>query len=158
LTPSLRHLDIAWVKRQESAMSKDDDIDVVRRVYAAFLSRDLPAVLELQAQDAVWSVAGPHDQIPWAAPRKGHQGVADFLKTLGQWLAAEQFEIRDYLADGEKVVALGYQRGHVRPTGYPYEFDFVHVWTLREGLVTGFRVYYDTAYVASALHAGTNDD
>lgn len=139
-------------------MSKTDDEDVVRRIYAAFLNRDLPAVLELQAQDAVWSVAGPQDRIPWAAPRKGHEGVADFLKTLGQWLAAEQFEIRHYIASDEKVVCLGYQRGHVRPTGVPYEFDFVHLWTLREGLVTSFRVYYDTAYVASVLHAGANGE
>jgi ketosteroid isomerase-like protein len=48
-------------------------------------------------------------------------------------------------------VALGYQRRRVRPKGYPYEFDFVHVWTLRVGLVTSFRVYYDSAYVASVL-------
>jgi ketosteroid isomerase-like protein len=32
------------------------------------------------------------------------------------------------------------------------------VWTLREGLITSFRVHYDTAYVASVLHAGTKDE
>jgi ketosteroid isomerase-like protein len=125
--------------------------EVVRHVYAAFVRKDLPAVLELQAEDAVWSVAGPADRIPWAAPRHGREGVADFLKTLGQWLVAEQFEIREYLSRGDTVVALGSQRGHVRPTEAPYAFDFVHVWILREEKITSFRVYYDTFYVASVL-------
>lgn len=125
--------------------------EVVRQVYAAFVRKDLSAVLDLQAEDAVWSVAGPADRIPWAAPRHGREGVADFLKTLAQWLVAEQFDIQEYLSRGETVVALGSQRGHVRPTGAPYAFDFVHVWTLREERITSFRVYYDTFYVASVL-------
>jgi ketosteroid isomerase-like protein len=49
------------------------------------------------------------------------------------------------------VVALGFQQGTVRPTGRPYAFDFVHVWTLDAGQVRSFRVYYDTAYVGGVL-------
>jgi ketosteroid isomerase-like protein len=134
-------------------MSEQANKEVVRQVYAAFLRKDLPAVLELQADDVVWSVAGPAEQIPWAGPLHGREGVADFLKTLAQWLVAEEFDIREYLAEADTVVALGSQRGHVRPTGTSYAFDFVHVWTLREERVTSFRVYYDTFYVAAALHA-----
>jgi ketosteroid isomerase-like protein len=135
----------------ESAMSEERNAEVVQQVYAAFVRKDLPAVLQLQTDDAVWSVAGPADRIPWAAACHGHAGVTDFIKTLGQWLVPEQFDIHEYMARGDKVVALGYQRGHVGPSKVPYEFDFVHVWTLRDGLVAGFRVYYDSAYVASVL-------
>jgi ketosteroid isomerase-like protein len=132
-------------------MNDPRNIELVRQLYAAFVRKDLPSILDLQAEDTQWSVAGSPEQIPWAAPRPGRAGVADFLKILSEWLIAEQFEIRDYLESGNKVVALGYQRGHVRPSARPYEFDFVHVWTLHEGKITGFRVYYDTAYVAAAL-------
>lgn len=132
-------------------MTEQDSVDIVRQVYTAFVKKDLEAILEVQADDAEWSVAGPADRIPWAAPRHGPEGVSDFLRTLSQWLIAEEFEIRDYLAGDDKVVALGFQRGQVRPTGRPYEFDFVHVWTLRSGKITSFRVYYDTAYVAEVL-------
>lgn len=127
--------------------------EVVQEVYAAFVRKDLPAILRLQAEDAEWSVAASKDEIPWAGPLSGEQGVAEFLRLLAEWLAAEQFEIRNYLSSGEIVVALGYQRGHVRPTGRSYEFDFVHVWRVRDGRIASFRVYYDTAYVASVLRA-----
>lgn len=133
-------------------MSEQSNLELVRSVYAAFVRKDLTAILDLQADDAQWSVAASADQIPWAAPRPGREGVAEFLKTLSNWLVAEEFEVREYVASGDKVVALGSQRGYVRPNSRSYEFDFVHVWTVLEGKIARFRVYYDTAYVASRLH------
>ncbi len=97
-------------------------------------------------------MAASSQLIPWAGPFQGQDGVTQFLRTLSEWLVAEGFEILRYFAKKDTVVALGYQRGHVRPNHTAYEFDFVHVWTLRDSKVMRFRVYYDTAYVASALH------
>lgn len=125
--------------------------DIIQQIYAAFKAKDLPAVLQLQSESAEWSVAGPADKIPWAAARRGHEGVADFLKVLAQWLVAEVFDINAYFEKDDKVVALGFQKGYVRPTNIPYEFEFVHVWTLKDGKVERFRVYYDTDYVAGVL-------
>ena len=132
-------------------MSEASNQAVVERIYAAFRQRDLDAILALQDERADWSVAASPALIPWAAPGPGHAGVAEFLRVLAQWLVAEVFEIRSYLARGDTVVALGFQQGTVRPTGRPYDFDFVHVWTLAGGKVVRFRVYYDTAYLADAL-------
>ena len=124
-------------------------------IYQAFKAKDLPTILLLQTEDAEWSVAGPPDRIPWASPGRGPQGVANFLKVLGSLLVAESFEIDDYFESGEKVIALGFQKGYVRTTGVPYEFDFVHLWELRGGKVTKFRVYYDTFYLADVLSKQT---
>jgi ketosteroid isomerase-like protein len=132
-------------------VTDEDNKAIVQQVYAAFRRRDLHAILALQADDAEWSVAASRDLIPWATPGTGHEGVKKFLRVLGESLIAEVFEIRTYLADGDKVVALGYQKGMARPTERAYEFDFVHVWTLASGRVKSFRVYYDTAYVGGIL-------
>jgi ketosteroid isomerase-like protein len=134
-------------------MSEASNQSVVEQVYAAFRRRDLPAILDLQAEDAEWSVAATPELIPWAAPGPGRAGVAEFLRVLAQWLIADVFEIRTYLARDDTVVALGFQQGTVRPTGRPYAFDFVHVWTVADGRVGRFRVYYDTAYVGAVLRA-----
>ena len=127
------------------------NIETIQMIYRAFKATDLPAILQLQTEDSEWSVAGPADKIPWASPRRGPQGVADFLKVLSSLLVPEIFEIKDYFESGEKVVALGYQKGYVLTTGVPYEFDFVHLWEMRKGKVAKFRVYYDTYYVADLL-------
>jgi uncharacterized protein len=123
----------------------------IQKIYDAFKAKDLATILQLQADDTEWSVAGPADKIPWAAKRYGKDGVTDFLKILGSLLIPEVFQIEHYLENGDTVVALGFQKGYVRSTRVPYEFDFVHVWQLRQGMVTKFRVYYDTHYVADVL-------
>jgi uncharacterized protein len=138
-------------------MEKQTNKEIVQKVYAGFKAKDLPMILSLQAEDSEWSVAGPASKIPWASPRRGHTGVAEFLKILGEWVVPEVFEINEYFENGDKVVALGFQSGKIRPTGKPYEFDFVHVWTLFKGKIKKFRVYYDTDYVARVLREPNTD-
>jgi uncharacterized protein len=123
----------------------------IQKVYDAFKAKDLASILELQANDTEWSVAGPADKIPWASTRRGKEGVTDFIKILGSLLVPEVFEIHQYFENGDTVVALGFQKGYVRSTSTPYEFDFVHVWELEHGIVRKFRVYYDSYYVVDVL-------
>ena len=70
-------------------------IEIIQKIYSAFRSKDLPTILQLQAEDTEWSVAGPAEKIPWASPRHGHEGETDFLKVLGNLLIPEVFEIKD---------------------------------------------------------------
>ena len=124
---------------------------LVQKIYSSYKNRDLPGILELQDPDTEWSVAASPDKIPWASPGRGHKGVNNFLQILGEWLVPEAFGIQEYFESGNKVVTLGYQAGYVKPTGDHYEYDFVHVWEFKNGKVIKFRVYFDTAYVASVL-------
>jgi ketosteroid isomerase-like protein len=124
---------------------------IIQKIYAAFKYRDIPSILELQSENADWSVAASTEKIPWANPGRGHKGVANFLKTIRDCLVHEVFVVQEYIESPNKVVAIGYQAGYIKPTGDHYEYDFVHVWELEEGKVTKFRVYFDTAYVAGAL-------
>ncbi len=107
--------------------------------------KDLPAVLQLQSKNAEWSVCGPSDKIPWAAPGRGHDGVKNFLKTLGELLVPEVFDIYEYFEKDDKVVAHGFQNGYVRPTNVPSYLD------IERRKVEKFRVYYDTNYVVDIL-------
>ena len=78
--------------------------------------------------------------------------VAEFFIAVGESLEVQQFELRDIIAHGNKVVVLGYQKGKAKPTGRPYEIEFVHLWSLRDGRFTEFRVFNDTAAIVEALH------
>jgi uncharacterized protein len=82
----------------------------------------------------------------------GRGGVADFFKALGESLEPQQFEPRDFIAQGNKVVVLGYQRGQAKPTGRPYEIEFVHLWSVRDGKFSEFRVFNDTAALVEPLY------
>lgn len=77
--------------------------------------------------------------------------ISDFFKVLGESLETLQFELRDFIAQGNKVVVVGYQRGRAKPTGRLYEIEFVHLWSVRDGKISEFWVYTDTAALVETL-------
>jgi ketosteroid isomerase-like protein len=57
----------------------------------------------------------------------------------------------DVLDAGDRVVALGRYSGKFKKTGRAIDAQFAHVWTVRNGKVTAFQQYTDTAQVAAAV-------
>jgi uncharacterized protein len=96
--------------------------------------------------------AGP-SVIPYADTRHGHEGVAEFFSLVGKTLEMEQFEPREFVAQGEPVVVLGYERSVVKSTGRTFEQEWTHVYTLRDGKIARGRVIDDTAAQVVALEA-----
>jgi len=63
---------------------------------------------------------------------------------------AEQFELRELIAQGDKVVALGRYRWRIESTGHSYASDWAHVFTIHDGKVSAFQEYLDTHALAAA--------
>jgi ketosteroid isomerase-like protein len=67
-------------------------------------------VLHTFAADAGLFIPGPKVIIPFVGPRKGREQVAHFFAKLAEMQDAEQFELREFVAQGDMVVALGHYR------------------------------------------------
>ena len=132
-------------------MNDHTNVEVIQQLHDAFVRRDTQAILDLQAEDTEWSAAGPADRIPWAEPRRGRAGVVEFLKVRSECLKVESFADLEFLAQGDKVVVLGHQKGTSVASGKPFDMEFVQVWTLREAKITKLRSYFDTAHMIDAL-------
>ena len=63
----------------------------------------------------------------------------------------------EFLDAGETVVTLGRFRGHALSTGGSVDTPFVHIWTVREGMLVRGRMYTDTAIlcIAAGARSGT---
>ncbi len=125
-------------------MSDQTNVDVVQQAYAAFGRGDIPTLLSFLTDDVEWSQPGP-SVVPFAGTRRGHEGVAEFFSLVGETLEFEQFEPREFVAQGDTVVVLGYERSLVKPTGHTIEQEWVHVYTLRDGKIAKGRLFEDTA-------------
>jgi uncharacterized protein len=132
-------------------MPERDNIKVVQENYAAVGRGDISALLDLLTEDVDWKMAGP-PIIPWAGARRGRQQVGEFFALLGQALEFQQFEPREFIAQGDTVVVLGYERSLVKSTRRIFEQDWAHVYTLRGGRIAKCRIYEDTAAQVEALH------
>jgi uncharacterized protein len=137
--------------------AKDDEptvrtnVDVVRQTYEAVGRGDIAGLLELVTDDVEWSLQGP-SAIPFAGTRHGRDGVAKFFSLLGQSVEFQRFEPREFVAQGNLVVVLGFERNLIKPTGRAFEQQWAHVYTLRHGKVAKFLALEDTAAYADAFN------
>jgi ketosteroid isomerase-like protein len=132
-------------------MNEQENVQAVQQLYATFGRGDSSALLSGFADDVDWHVTGPVN-IPICGSRRGHEGVAQFFKALGETLETQQFEPQEFIAQSNKVVVLGHERHRVKSTGRIFEGNWVQVFTLSQGKVVRFREYIDTAALATAFH------
>ncbi len=130
-------------------MSESKNVQTVQQIYAAFEKRDIQALLAAVADDVDWQLLGPA-KIAHAGPHHGRDQVRRFFATVAETLNIEQFDTREFIAQGDNVVALGYYAGRVKSTGRQYASEWAHVFTLRHGKIIKFREYADTANLAAA--------
>lgn len=130
-----------------------DNVAVIRGIYAAFATGDLPAVLAAMSPDIVWHEAEnfPYsDRNPYVGPQAVAEGV--FARCVGEW---DGFGVHmtDLIDGGGRVVALGRYAGVNKATGTAMNPQVVHVWTLVDGRAVAFQQYIDTLDVARATGA-----
>jgi ketosteroid isomerase-like protein len=78
------------------------------------------------------------------------EAVAGFFGTLAQSVDFQTFEPREFIAQGDKVVALIHSEATVRSTGRNVVDHAAHVWTFRDGKLAHFEVIQDTAALVAA--------
>jgi ketosteroid isomerase-like protein len=108
-------------------MSEQDNIRIIKDAYDAFKKGDIPGLLNRLTDDVEWITPGPKDIMPVAGHRRGRDGVAEFFSTLSSQENVEVFEPEEYIAQGDKVVAIIRYRGRVKATGRTAETPLVHV-------------------------------
>lgn len=133
-------------------MSESRSLDVVRNVYAAFGRGDLEAIISQLDPNVTWLTPGPPD-MPTAGQRRGHAGVREFFNALLTTLEIDDFEPKDFLAQGERVVVLGTSREGPRAAGKLFDFSWVHIFTVRDGTIVAFEERADVSMIVDAHRA-----
>ena len=57
------------------------NIQVVKRIYEAFGTGDIPTIVSLQTEDTVWDHSGPAEN-PLNQVFRGHDGVREFFERM----------------------------------------------------------------------------
>jgi ketosteroid isomerase-like protein len=126
------------------------NVTLVRDLYAAFGRGDIDALMAGLSADVHWEVVGRREDYPLLGVRKGHQGAREFFQQLSEIQEAVEFAPREFLDAGDTVVVLGREKWKIRKTGKPAESEWAHFFTVRNGKVTMFREFCDTAQFALA--------
>jgi uncharacterized protein len=155
LHPMVHQVQDAFERGDPHVLHKQAEQGNVRhlqRMYDAFLRGDLPALLDGMAEDIDWQVVGPA-AIPFAGSARGRQQVADLLRNAFGVLDEQRPSVRDVVAQGDQVIVVGHETGLYKPTGAPYEVEWVQVFTFRDGRLVKFREYCDSQPFVAAMSA-----
>ena len=141
------------VVKEKVAMGEQENTELVQRIYGSFRDGDIPAMLDSLSEDVQW-VTAQIEGVPTGGTRRGREQVGQFFETLSDGQEARQLDLREYVAQDDRVVALGHYAWHVKATGKVWESDFAHVLSVRDGKVTRFQEYTDTAAIRDAFREG----
>jgi uncharacterized protein len=131
-------------------MSTEDveNVEVVRRIYAAFNNDEGRSILHLFDPGIEWDTLA---MLRGTEVYRGYSGLRNFLAT---WLSAfEDYQVapQEFIDAGSEVVVPILQRGRGKAAGVEAEWRFVHVWSLRRGKVVRLRTYADKAGALEAV-------
>lgn len=125
-------------------MDAQENKRLVMEGYQLFQNGDIPHLLERYHDDALW-IEPEAEHIPFAGKHNGKAEIARFFQQLDAGAQALRFVPKDFIAEGDKVVVTGEATWLAKSTGRSYDSPWVHVFTLRDGKVSRFEGYHDTA-------------
>jgi uncharacterized protein len=88
-------------------VGEQENTELVQRAYGHFQRGEIPAVLDVLPEDVEWLIPGP-ETAPPAGSWHGREQVGRFFETLSDAQEPRQFEPRVFVAQDDRVVALGH--------------------------------------------------
>lgn len=134
----------------KTVSTAEGNVAQVQNIYAAFGRGDIAAILAGCAPDIDWDSIGPREGFPAFGPRRGPEEVAQFFRDVAANDEFGEFSPREFVASGDKVVALGHYAITMKKTGRKFATDWAHVFTFRDGKVVKFREHTDSAKFVEA--------
>jgi ketosteroid isomerase-like protein len=124
-------------------------LEVVQAAYAAFGRGDVPAILEMLADKFEWKFIGPKG-LPYTTSCRSKAEVGKWFASIPETDEILAFEPREFIAGGNNVTVLGWERTKAKPGGKVFEAEWAHVFTIADGKVTRFWGIMDTEANAAA--------
>jgi len=135
-------------------MSIEENVQIVKDVFAAMGSGDKQGLLALVAEDIEWIIPG--EDWPLAGTHRGHTGLADVLQKASEAVETSFPEPPEFVAQGDRVLVVGFAKGTIKATNRTFEDHWVFAITVRDGKLTNIREYIDTQALARASEMDAN--
>ena len=129
-------------------MSIQKNVQIVKDFFAAMGGSDRQGLLALCAEDIEWIIPG--EDWPLAGTHRGHTGLTDLLQKASETVETSFPKPPEFVAQGDRVLVVGFARGKVKATNRTFEDHFVFAITVRNGKLTNIREYVDTQALARA--------
>src|SRR5882762_8957791 len=128
-------------------MTTQENVQTVKDFFAAVGRGETQGLLALSVEDIEWTIPG--EKWPLAGTHRGQAGLADLLQRASE-MEISYPEPPEFVAQGDRVLMIGFSRGKVKATNRTFEDHLVFAITVQNGKVTKIREYIDTLAMARA--------
>jgi uncharacterized protein len=128
-----------------------EDVNLARRGYEALAKGDLESVLELIDPDVQVEIHTGRPDIPETDTLHGHAGFLENLRLLEEVFEDVEVRPEEFIEVGEELVVPIFTSGRGRASGIRVENRVTHIWTIRDGKATRFRVFSTKEQALEAL-------
>jgi ketosteroid isomerase-like protein len=129
-------------------MSTEENVQLVKKFFAAMGGRNARDLLALAAEDIEWIIPG--EGWPLAGTHRGHAELAAVLKKASKEVEMKYSKPPEFVAQGDRVLVIGVATGRIYATNKPYKDEWVFDITVRDGKVARIQEYIDTQALARA--------
>mgnify|MGYP001298690190 CR=1 FL=1 len=123
-----------------------DNVNFLKSLYDAFGRGDIPTILGAMSPDINWQVAESNPYMPSGVAWVGPDAVLTnlFVKLGAEW---DGFSIhaKAFHDAGNSVIVEARYSGTYKSTGRSMDTQVCHVWNVKDGKVTRYQQYVDTA-------------
>ncbi|MFD2367579.1 nuclear transport factor 2 family protein [Pseudoduganella sp. GCM10020061] len=130
-------------------MSEQSNIELIKECYDAFTKGDLPRLLSHMSPDIEWELP-ELEGVAFSGTRSGQAQVIEFFQMVSAAQDIRDFRPIEFIAQGDRVVVRGHYDWTVKSTGVDFGSEWIHFFTVKDGLVTAFREFMDTHVVVEA--------
>jgi len=126
-------------------MSVEDNVALMRSLYEAYSRRDPAPLFENLSEAVQFHFVAHPDHFTFAGSHTGKDGVQRALELIAQeydWLV---YQARDFIAEGDRVVALTDGVIQHRASGKELPMRMVDIIRIEDGRIVEFTEFFDSA-------------
>ena len=117
-----------------------ENVELVRRIYASWAPGSSPAESNLLHPDIEW--VNPSDALE-PGTRTGIEAFVSITEGLDDTIRDLRMDVERLIDAGGRVVVIATMRGHGSASGVAIERRHGSVWTIRDGKAVRFQWFYE---------------
>lgn len=133
-------------------MSTDANRQLAKHGYDMFTTGNIKGIIDICADDIEW-LSPKSEGIPYSGSFQGKDSVGQFFNELARSVEFEEFKPQCFIADADKVAVSGISRIRMLSNGARCDDAWVHIFTMKNGKITRFEQYNNSAAHIAALSA-----
>ena len=125
-------------------MAESDNVSLIGQIYEAFGRGDIGYIIDQLTDDVRW-VSHLEPIVPWSGDYSGKSNVPKFFEAIANSVQTTAFTPHEFIAQADTVVSTGDYGCTVNTTGKAALTPWVFIWKLRDGRVTSYEQFHDSA-------------